>query len=557
MINETLSAYTDEHIIREFDEVRKNGLSEHGFPRLTVNIGILVANGYRSDLRSLFLEMMDFCCEEIPKRKAANDFSVREIVCCIEEAERSGVFPQERIEKWKRCIASIDPYTCYSIYALTPRDPVRNWALFSGTSEFFRLQAGLSGDRNFVETQVEQQLQFLDENGMYMDRDAEPIHQPMVYDVTPRILFSLLLARNYDGPCRDAIEDALLRAADCSLKMQSVTGSMPFGGRSNQFLHNEAALAAVFEYAAVLFKKNGDPKKASLCKTRAALAISELRSWLAREPKSHIKNRFPWQEHHGCEKYAYFDKYMITVASNLYSAYLLSDESIEQRPDDETVSSFQTSEHFHKVFLNAGGYSLEFDLSGHTAYDATGLGRIHKKGAPETIAMSVPCPKDPHYRVKIDPSPLAFSSGVRNGNGYLFSADGEASVKTLSVTEDKEKRSASASFEIRFPSGDTVRSFYCVSENGVTIRVTGDGDLCYELPAFFFDGEKETKISYDRRSASVSYEAWRAVYESNGEIIPCDTVSPNRNGYYKRFLALGRGELQVTVTIRPDSAFSS
>ena len=44
LIEKTLSAYTTAHIDRYFDDVKRDGLKEHGFPRLTANIGILIAN---------------------------------------------------------------------------------------------------------------------------------------------------------------------------------------------------------------------------------------------------------------------------------------------------------------------------------------------------------------------------------------------------------------------------------------------------------------------------------------------------------------------------------
>ena len=80
LMEKALSAYTNEQILKYFNDTQKNGLTEHGFSRLTCNIGILIAHGKRYDLKDLFLQMMDFCCENIPKVKAANDFSVREIV---------------------------------------------------------------------------------------------------------------------------------------------------------------------------------------------------------------------------------------------------------------------------------------------------------------------------------------------------------------------------------------------------------------------------------------------------------------------------------------------
>ena len=75
LMEKTLSAYTDEHIIRFLSEVKANGFKDHGFPRLTANIGILIANHRRRDLSAIFLEMMEICCKTIPNVKACNDFS--------------------------------------------------------------------------------------------------------------------------------------------------------------------------------------------------------------------------------------------------------------------------------------------------------------------------------------------------------------------------------------------------------------------------------------------------------------------------------------------------
>ena len=101
LMEKILSAYSNEHIDRYFNDVKTDGLKEHGFPRLTANIGILIAHGRRTDLMSRFIEMMDFCCQQIPKVKAANDFSVKEIVFCLQELEKSKAVPPEKLKEWK------------------------------------------------------------------------------------------------------------------------------------------------------------------------------------------------------------------------------------------------------------------------------------------------------------------------------------------------------------------------------------------------------------------------------------------------------------------------
>ncbi len=89
IIEKSLSAYTDERIRDYIAEVKRDGLTEHGFPRLGVNIGILMAYGRRTELLDTFIEIMDICCDEMPKKKAANDFSIREVCCCLMLLEKS------------------------------------------------------------------------------------------------------------------------------------------------------------------------------------------------------------------------------------------------------------------------------------------------------------------------------------------------------------------------------------------------------------------------------------------------------------------------------------
>ena len=213
LMEKSLSAYSDEHIIRYFNDVKAHGLSEHGFPRLTANIGILIAHGRRKDLLPIFLEMMEFCCKTIPYVKAANDFSVREIVCCLSETEQSGILSKEEIARWKGYLAAIEPTACYNKFAKALDDSVRNWALFTAVSEYFRLDAEIGGDMDFIELQLGQQLQWLDENGMYRDNKDPERYNPIMYDLVPRGLFSLLLSRGYRGKYYAQIDNSLKKAA--------------------------------------------------------------------------------------------------------------------------------------------------------------------------------------------------------------------------------------------------------------------------------------------------------------------------------------------------------
>ena len=549
LMEKALSAYSDEQIQRFFNEVKQEGLTEHGFPRLTANMGILIAHGRRADLLPIFLEMMDFCCRSIPNHLAANDFSVREIVSALCEIEASGAVPEERIMQWRADLATIDPTKTYNRFVTTVDIYYRNWVLFTALSEFFRRKAGIGGSEEFIELQLLQQLQWFDENGMYGDDHHTPNHQPIQYDLVPRGLLCVLMNEGYRGACREKIDGELKKAGLMTLSMQSPIGEMPFGGRSNQFLLNEGWLIVVLEYEAKRYAKEGNAALAAKFKAASARALALTEQWLNRNPISHIKNRFPIESKYGCEGYGYFDKYMITVASLLYSAYTVCDDTIPFSPSaDDGRSAVRTTDGFHKLFLKCGGYGLEFDTDADPHYDAKGLGRIHRSGAPGAICLSCPCPSDPDYTVDID-TPFAFSlcSAVRAEDGWRLGAEEAA---TYEVLESKITRNAAlATLCCAFDDGRIIKEHYRVSKRGVSVTVKGEGVIGYALPEFCFDGEKSPSLSVEKQSLTVAYEGWICRYTTNGKILDLDRIAANRNGHYRALAATAKNRLTVKIEI--------
>ena len=548
LMAKALSAYSDEHLDEYFSEVKKNGLTEHGFPRLTVNIGILIAHGIREDLLPRFIEMMDFCCESVPRVKAANDFSVRELICCIFELEAAGILKDE-VLRWRAALATIVPERCYTQFATYPTDKLRNWALFSGVSEYYRQKAGLCESTEFIELQLLQQMQWLDDNGMYRDNPHSEIQNPMVYDLVARGLYCLLLDAGYHGEHYEAIDDAIRRAALLSLKMQSPGGELPYGGRSNQFLHNEPWQAIMFEFEAKRYAREGNRELAGKFKSAANRALEQTEHWLSLTPIRHIKNRYPTETKYGCEKYAYFDKYMITAASFLYGAYLICDDTIpaDGLPDEAPCVAV-TSEHFHKLFMKCGGYGLQFDLHADPAYDANGLGRVHKVGAPSTICMSCPCPARANYTLDIQGAEsLSLCSVVRAEDGVTLGAEESARYELIDYRELSD--SAEAELLCHFEGGRTVREQYQVSRRGVTVKLSGEGEIGYALPAFSFDGEAGTQITHDEHTLSIAYGGWICRYTVDGKIEELPRTAANRNGHYRTFAAMGDGSVTVHIEI--------
>ena len=551
LMEKALSAYTDEHILRYFNDVKTNGLKEHGFPRLTANIGILIAHGKRTYLLPTFIEMMNVCCKMFlrPYVHAANEFSVREVLCCIAELEAAGTVDAEIISSWKRDLAAIKPEECYNSYEKALSNQARNWAFFLATSELFRQNAGLCESSELIDSLIEQQLQWFDENGMYQDDKHQVNHQPIMYDIVARGLCVMLLHFGYEGKYRNEIDGYLKKSALLTLQMQSPNGEVAFGGRSNQFLHNEAWFAILFEYEARRYVAEGNTELAKCFKSANARALAVAEELLCKNPIRHIKNRFPTETKYGCEGYAYFDKYMITVASFLYAAYLICDDSIEApTAPDRDSAAFQTSHYFHKLFLKNGGYALEFDTSADTHYDANGLGRVHREGAPSPICLSCPCPAEPIYTVDIEnPFALSLCSAVHDKDAWRFGADKDTKYE-VSKYRTGEK-SASATLLCKFADNRTVREHYAVDESGISITVEGDDEIGYALPAFCFDGEASPEIKIDENTLTVSHEGWLCRYISDGKISDLNKIAANRNGHYRTFVASAQNTLNIKIEI--------
>lgn len=549
LMEKTLKAYDIERIDTYYNDVKQNGLKEHGFPRLTANMGILLAHGRRRDLKEHFIRMMDLCCTQIPVVKAANDFSVKELVFCLQELENTSIIGEEKIRQWKEELSSIDPFSCYDIYAKNREDVVHNWAAFTMVSEYMRQAYGLSGSySSFIDLQAYSQLRHLDENKMYKD----PCN-PMVYDLVTRGLFAILLDQGYEGKYRKEWEEALEETAWPTLMMQSVSGEIPYGGRSNQFLHNEAHLALLLEYYAKLFAGKGEWKKAALYKAGVKRALENISSWLSKEPILHIKNRFPVNSMYGCENYAYFDKYMITTASFLYVACRICDETIPCGTlDDLTGKSWQSSPDFHKLFLRAGEYFAQYDFDADYHYDCSGMGRLHKKGAPSELCISTPCTDDRCYAVdgdteKNDP-PLAIAPGIFVDNVWQYAS--QSHVRHIVKSHHASGEEAQADIACIFNEKDTIYCHYLLNKNGLHITMKGRGVVRCLLPAFNFNGEEFTKITQKEDSLEISFRGACCRYiVDSGKICDLKQTARNRNGHYKCYAAEGMEEVKILVTI--------
>ena len=531
IIQKSVEAYSDSALAAYIDEVEKEGIKEHGFPRLTANLGILLSQGRLADKRETFVRMMDICAREMPlalkKHKgvsAGNDFSVKEICCCLYELEKSNTFSQEQMRYWKESISNMKAEDIYNVQPVLPSKRAYNWCVYGSASECARLMAGLGGDRSYADRYFDDQLRYFDENGMYKDP-----HQPVVYDIVTRLQFMAALDFGYDGPARERIEEELLKSAMPTLWMQSAIGEIPYGGRSNQFLHNDTFYAAVFEYYASWMKKRGDMEVASRFKAAAVKAKESLEYWLSQEPVRHIKNRYPTDSGYGCESYAYFNKYMVTTGSWAYLAWRFADDSIIPATKQEPSSTFVSSDDFHIIVMNAGGYSVQFDTDSYGPYDSDGIGKIQKSGASPVIAMASPCPTvlKSKYRLDIkNPGPLA-----------------------LSPLWDKYIVESAEPGRVELSNGSDSRWICRLSRLGLKMTVRQKGDIRISVPAFSYDGEKPVDVFCDGKNLEIRYEGKCCSYTTDGTFVDTGMTYANRNGHFRRYDVVGSDKVQLNCRI--------
>ena len=574
IMDRAFQCYTKEQIADYYERVKKEGLSEHGFPRLASNLGVLICHGRHKELLPLFIDLMDLCCEQMPKVHAANDFSVREVVTCLIEVEKAGIVSEEKLAEWKNAIANLDPWKCYDCVAQKPDQLIGNWTLFNAVSEYARVWGGFVAQKDveeYMELQIATQILHFDECGMYRDpHHHQPAYKeyvyPILYDYVPRLLFGFLINFGYEGRHRNAIIEALEKSADLTLKMQSVTGEIPFGGRSAQFMHNECTEAALLEFYATYFAKKGDREKAGQFKRAARLAAENVLYWFDAAPMKHVKNRYSIESKVGCEAYAYFDKYMITAASMAYVAYLYADDSIEEAvtcPALEGGFEAKTGDQCHKYFLNKGGYFAEIETDSDKHYEGSGLGRVQKLGAPPQICLSSGFGDHPSYvtEVKNWHSLSLCASALVDDKWYI------GAEHPLTISEDHFYAKDDHCFAFMTWNEEALKSelvqSVVVSESGVETRAEyAHGRVGVEIPAFAFDGVEETKINITDRQVTidgshsvtyqvltVEYKGYACRYITSGRIVDLGEDVCNRNGRYHRFRAEGEFLVYVKIEI--------
>jgi len=474
------------------------------------------------------------------------------------------------VEVWRRALADFPADAAYTGAAkVAGGGRCTNYEASASVGEWLRFRHGLADERDWIERYLGFEMVHFTEFGLYRDP-----HDPMLYDLMVRQNLSELLHHGYHGPLRDRIEELLDRAGATTLLMLSPCGWAPFGGRSNALLHNEAMTAFICERQANREHARSRAHAAAAFKEAALRAARAAEPFAAQTPLRFIKNLFDPSTRHGKDaNYGEYSNYALLAASLFARTALLTDDAIptaaSSPPSKGCVANLWPA--FHKTFAAAGAAHVEIDTRCQPGYDATGLGRFHRAGAPPQLALPAPIAAAPKYIVHN----AATDRAVAIGPCWRTAAGDWQSLAQMSDEIEQvefERLDAPpgqvawrlawflASGGARPNPVTSVRQEYRLAPDQLHIRAAATGLFTrfgFEIPCFTTAGgpEAETKIS--NTSLTVSYAGW--VFAATVPDAASPTLAPepraNRHALYRiaRFETT-RPAIEITLALRPATA---
>lgn len=503
-------------------------------------LSFLISNNRKVEYTDYLEKLMDTLCTQLYKMRDITlvDFSVKEVMLAYKLI--SDLFPEKR-SLWLSNLKKIQPYDNY-VYTLRQieKDKLHNINIYNMVGEFLRESEGLTDTEEYFDVHWPMQLERFDNNGMYMDPGC-----PMLYDITTRCQIQLMLGFGYKGKFQKELSQHLENAGYCTLFMQSSAYELPYGGRSSQYLFNEALIAANCEFEAKRHKDVGNLKLAGMYKRSAHLATKSIQRWLndGNETK-HIKNFYSIESKYGTENYGYYNKYMITLGCFIYIAYLFADDEIEEFACPAELGGYvvETSDTFHKIFANINDNFIEIDTKADFHYDATGMGRYHKTGFPTELALSIPFTNRPNYNLSkhLKTKNISICTGWEDEYGninYLsdLNVGLEHELKVIKIDDSM------LCFEVMyfgecFNDIKGVKESYKIDKEG--IKITAEiinpctKNIFFQVPLFHYNGQSKSMISSNDCSAKISSIGCEYEVTTNGHLDIDYTLYGNRNGEY-------------------------
>jgi len=547
---------------------------EHGqtTSRFASSGAIVHAHGLAMEALSATCRAMSHACRRLGTGDADSpDFQMRELVTALGCLEQLGdAVSDDLLRQWRDDLRRVAPERHYRKVEGPDRpiETLNNWVVYACGGEWLREAAGIGASHDglwgqgFFDKYMEHQRAHFTEHGMYRDP-----HDPITYDFVTRLQIAVALASGYDGPWHAEYSELLRRGGLATLLWVSPDGFSPFGGRSNQFHFQEAAIAALCEIEARRYATS-DPRLAGAFKRQARLSIASIERWLlGLEPMRHLKNGFDPQQRWGLEGYARYSVYALYAASCLGLAMMFADDSIEETPCPAERGGYvlELSGAFHKVFASTRTSQMQIDTAGQGGYDATGLGRFHVRGVPPELGLSMPLASEPHYHLPDDAVPdrsTTIGPEWRFEDGWHPLAAAEQGVTCrVETTQRDADRVAFALQWHHDAAGLEIDQRYTLTTDTLTLdtslrRADGNAAPAWRLvvPLLVTDGDATSQFAKGSGRVTVRYRG--AQLEVMFDEARAYTIEPepvgNRNGLYHRLLidAVAANE-RVTLRLSP------
>jgi len=514
-------------------------------------IAYLLSEERRLELYDLWISLMHKSCDQflVIFDHAEYDLAVKEMMIAFKLMKNK--LKKEDYQEIYRKLKSIDPYKTYHCIIKNQKDKSKlcNMTVYNAAGEYLRESEGMTDTKTYFDEHMPWATSRFDPNGMW-----DPLDHALLYDLTTRCQFSVMLHYGYNGQYREIIDENLAKGGMMTLMMQSAAFQLPYGGRSNQYLFNEALVASCCEYEAARYMKANKPILAGMfkrCAHKSAQTVYE-RLNESTSPQ-HIKNYFNVSEAFGIDGYGTFHRYLITVAVFIGYGFLFADETIEEHACPSEIGGYvlETSDRFHKIFANCAGQSIEIETMADCRYDSSGLGRYHRFGYPIDLALSIPMTAEPKYHLPVSlvRKNISICSGIRFIDGSILRiSDLKDNLTTCTNIIEESEQIIRFSIDYRSTNEKMplhIKEVYTINNEGVSIKAIAFGQnvksVVFTIPVFITNGKDTSNITvYDSHSGELSENIvdvlvgpYMYTVHGNSNAIINPEQTANRNGIYQ------------------------
>jgi hypothetical protein len=307
-------------------------------------------------------------------------------------------------------------------------------------------------------------------------------------------------------------------------------------------------VAYICEFQAARYP--GRPDIASAFKDAATRAARATEPYARQVPMRFIKNLFEPSTRHGRDAgYGEYANYALLAASLFARVALVADDRIPAAvaPPVSRGCVLHLWPAFHKTFATCGDTHVEIDTRGQPGYDATGLGRFHRRGAPPELGLSMGLAENPKYIVCGARTDRAVAIGpcwrTRAGEWQSLAGMGAQIESVALVRHSTSPRAIEWTLEWAFDSGwslpvVSIHQRYVLTEGHLAVEIALRGvfdRLGIEIPCLVTAGGMESRIELSDRCLRVEHEGWVFQIEVRGASSSRleEGVRANRDAHYR------------------------